>query len=231
MKNASRRACAASLTILMSISLGACRTAPPQAADLSQTAQVQQWRCGDMLLESQSVNEALILRLPGGDHRLMPEAAASGARYGNDHGLRFWSKGADEALLWRDVQATPLECRPSAQRSPWLQAQSQGVQLRATGNEPAWLLEVYSDGRLVLWLDYGQQRLSLATEQTLAGPGLYTAMGGANRRKLTIEVAETACSDSMSGTRFPLQVRVLREDAPSLNGCGRAYTDAREADT
>ncbi|WP_420428486.1 MliC family protein [Algiphilus sp.] len=229
MKNTSRHACASSLTTLIAISLGACSTMPPRAADVSEAVQAQHWRCGEMLLESQNVDEALILRLPGGDHRLTPEAAASGARYSNADGVRFWSKGSDEALLWRDAEAAPLDCRPSEQRSPWLQAQSEGVRLRATGNEPGWLLEAHADGSLVLWLDYGQRRLSLATEQPLTGPGLYTAKSGASDRELTIEVMKRACTDSMSGTRFPLQLRVLREDASPLEGCGRAYAAARNA--
>lgn len=230
MKNTSRYACAASMPALMVLALGACSTAPPQAAAVAQTAQVQQWRCGDMLVESRSVDGALILRLPGGDHRLSQEAAASGARYRNTDGLRFWSKGPDDALLWRDEAAPPQGCQPSTQRSPWLQAQREGVQLRATGNEPAWLLEAHGDGRLLLWLDYGQRRLSLHTQQALTGVGRYSATSAATGLRLTIDVQQATCRDSMSGTRFPLQVRVLREDAPPLDGCGRAYPAARDAD-
>ena len=230
MKNTIRYACAASMPALMVLALGACSTAPPQAAHESEAMQVQQWRCGDMLLETQPLKDGLILRLPGGDHRLRPEATASGARYANDRGQGFWSKGAEEALLWPDAASPPLGCQPSTQDSPWLQAQREGIQLRAAGNEPGWLLEAHAGGPLVLWLDYGRQRLSLHTRHALSGAGRYAATTEDQGQNLTIEVEETTCRDSMSGTRFPLQVRVLREDAPPLDGCGRAYPAARDAD-
>ncbi|MHA7832963.1 MAG: MliC family protein [Algiphilus sp.] len=230
MKNTSRHAYTVSMPALMILALSACTTVLPLADD-SQAVKVQQWRCGDILLETQAIEEGLILRSPGGDHRLRSVAAASGARYTDDSGQGFWSKGAEEARLWLDAKAAPLECRPSAQGSPWLQAQREGMQLRAAGNEPGWLLEAHAGGPLVLWLDYGRRRLSLHTRHALSGAGRFAATTEDQGQHLTIEVEETTCRDSMSGTRFPLQVRVLREDAPPLDGCGRAYPTFRDADT
>lgn len=216
-----RKATRATVATVAALGTAACT---PTANDnaMPSPPTVQQWRCGDTLLETRLVGDNLHLRLPGATHRLEPQAAASGARFGNAAGMQFWSKGDDTALLRRGHDRAESSCQPSQERSPWLRAADAAIDLRAAGNEPAWILEAHEDGSVRLLLDYGQRTLRFEERTPLAAGRGFSAAHDGQQLKVSVSDA-AACTDSMSGHRFPLVVRVQLDDAPPLNGCGRAY--------
>lgn len=167
----------------------------------------------------------LYLRLPGATHRLEPEEAASGALYGNAAGMHFWSKGEDTAMFRRGEQQPERPCQPSEQRSPWLQAAEEAIDLRAAGNEPGWLLEAYEDGTLTLRLDYGQRTLHFEERSPPAAGRGFSSSSGDHQLKVSVSDVQT-CTDDMSGERFPLRVRIQLDEASPLSGCGRHYSES-----
>lgn len=105
----------------------------------------------------------------------------------------------------------------------WERAAREGVDFRATGNEPGWLLEIREEDSLVLMADYGTRRYEIASpepeiDQT-SGDRLFRQPGATE----TFEVVliDEPCRDDMSGESFPTTVRITLGDR-RLAGCGRS---------
>ena len=103
----------------------------------------------------------------------------------------------------------------------WQEARRRGVQFRAIGQEPGWLIEVTADSLQVEW-NYGQQVASGGRIETDGSP----SSGGIHYRAKTdqgsvqVEAVERRCVDPMNGDAFPLTVTV-RLATDTLSGCGR----------
>ncbi len=95
-----------------------------------------------------------------------------------------------------------------------------GIDFRAVGNEPGWLLDMYAD-RLVLSYDYGNNRIEAArpapTYPAYQGE-IYTI---ASPQRMRITIRRTPCQDVMSGEPYPARVTV-ELDGRVLEGCGRS---------
>ncbi len=90
--------------------------------------------------------------------------------------------------------------------------------LRATGNEPPWLLQI-DETTVQLTLEYGQRVLegpSPPVEQTPEGHGWRGVLEGVSIQAVA---REEVCRDSMTGMPHPLSVS-LRLDDERLVGCG-----------
>jgi putative lipoprotein len=100
-------------------------------------------------------------------------------------------------------------------------ARARGVEFRASGNEPGWVLEMFAD-RLVFVGDYGATRASTPRpalqEQPGSGERAYAAVTEAHR--LTVRVRRAPCVDTMSGEQFEASVEVELDGRP-YRGCGR----------
>ena len=105
----------------------------------------------------------------------------------------------------------------------WEQAAREGVDFRATGNEPGWLLEIREGDSLVLMADYGTRRYEIVAPQ----PEIDEASGGRLFRQpgtpeaFEVVLIDQPCRDDMSGDSFPTTVR-LRLGERHLSGCGRS---------
>jgi len=213
----------------LTLALAACgqkQPAPPDpvrpAADLPSEVVVDgeslaasmAFRCGDLEVVLIEAGAASTLRIADRKISLTPQVAASGARYaGNDAGqpLEFWSKG-EEASLRIGEQEFPT-CRPPGSAEP-----DAGIVYRASGNEPAWLLEMGKDS-LELILDMGSRRLvgsDLRPEDGEAGPQFYARTEAGDLR---VQIVESICRDSMSGMPRPDFVGISVGDE-SWEGCG-----------
>jgi putative lipoprotein len=100
-----------------------------------------------------------------------------------------------------------------------------GVDFRATGNEPGWYLEIYDKAgpeRIDFVSDYGRDFYTFpdVRRETLQAPPQtrYLAQIGAHRLEVTLEPG--ACRDSMSGEAFEARVTV-RLGTRTYAGCGR----------
>jgi membrane-bound inhibitor of C-type lysozyme/uncharacterized membrane protein len=151
--------------------------------------------------------------------------SASGTRY-QEGEVTFWSKG-DEAMLFVDG-LQHRDCRLLPRRAPWEDARLRGVDFRAVGNEPGWLLEIRRGRDLLYVGDYGSQRVvtPYPEEQRDGDSRRYHAVTEAN--ELIVEITATPCFDTMSGEGFQAAVN-LTVNGRTLRGCGRQLT-AREPD-
>lgn len=111
---------------------------------------------------------------------------------------------------------------PGSAPDVWEQAAREGVDFRAIGNEPGWLLEIREDDALVLMADYGSRRYEIASPE----PEIDETSGGRLFRQPgtpeTFEVVliDEPCRDDMSGEPFPTTVRITLGER-HLSGCGR----------
>jgi uncharacterized membrane protein len=104
----------------------------------------------------------------------------------------------------------------------WESARSQGVDFRAVGQEPGWLLDVHTDDRMVLIWDYGSNRLETPRgEPTYPQEGATRYEGQSGGHTLVVTTRRAPCEDAMSGEAYPATVEVVI-DGRTLNGCGRS---------
>lgn len=128
---------------------------------------------------------------------------------------------AEEAASQTDASPSSAEASALAQMPAWDGARAAGVDFRAIGQEPGWMIDIYTQNRIVALLDYGQTRFELPlTEPTSPEEGLtrYESQGGGHTLSITIRRAP--CEDLMSGEPYPATVEVV-VDNRTLNGCGR----------
>ncbi len=104
----------------------------------------------------------------------------------------------------------------------WETARAAGVDFRAVGQEPGWIVDIYIADRIVALLDYGETRIEFPR-----GAPTYPAEGATrfdaqvNGHTLAITYRRIPCQDAMSGEGYPASVEVVI-DGRTLNGCGRS---------
>ena len=102
------------------------------------------------------------------------------------------------------------------------QAKLNGVDFRAVGNEPGWLMEI-SDTTVMLLSDFGAERCTYsgATSTTDPGAGRTVYSAGFGEHSIQVLLENRPCNDVMSGEPFPATVTVTRFQ-DTLHGCGQA---------
>ncbi len=104
---------------------------------------------------------------------------------------------------------------------PWHVARTAGVDFRALGQEPGWMLDLYAN-RLVLNYDYGAHLLETPLPDPtypVEGQTRYDALTQ-DGRALRVTIQRYPCQDVMSGENFPARV-IVTIDARTLEGCGK----------
>ncbi len=101
-------------------------------------------------------NDKAWLFLPGNTVDLPRVASTSGTNYASG-GITFWSKG-DVATIETD-SISRINCNNNRARAIWEHAKLNGVDFRATGNEPGWYLEISNREEILLVTDYGQRNI------------------------------------------------------------------------
>lgn len=161
--------------------------------------------------------EAARIDLGERTRRLVRVAADEGRRYGRDE-VRLHLRGERLDLV---SPRGSRECSDAGPAGPWANAALRGVEVRAIGHEPSWSLELAPE-RWLHFVPMGEGDALLARNPVHAigtdGTRRYTARAGG--RELRVSIRETACTDTMSGERFALQVTVTL-DGRTLEGCGR----------
>jgi heat shock protein HslJ/uncharacterized membrane protein len=111
--------------------------------------------------------------------------------------------------------------RRDALAGPWEEARRRGVEFRAVGQEPGWVLEI-DEGRLLRYAgDYGATHLSApAPEPVVDSTGAARFEVSEDGRALVATVRPEPCQDAMSGEAFTHAVTV-RTGGQDLDGCGR----------
>jgi uncharacterized membrane protein len=101
--------------------------------------------------------------------------------------------------------------------SVWDRAWESGVDFRAVGQEPGWLLEIFEGERIRFAYDYGQHEVEApAPEPAVDEQARRTIYDAANEdHDLTIIITMEPCQDVMSGESFD------EFDGTTYSGCGR----------
>jgi heat shock protein HslJ/uncharacterized membrane protein len=145
-------------------------------------------------------------------------AAASGARYEAD-GTLLHTRG-DESIL-RIGRTEHRGCRGTEVEGPWERARALGVEFRALGQEPGWVVDIAPGGRIVYVGDYGGTRFAAPTpEPRVRADGTRVYDAAAPTPGLVVELREEPCVDTMSGEPFTHAVTV-HFGGRTLTGCGR----------
>ena len=97
---------------------------------------------------------------------------------------------------------------------PWEEARLRGVDFRATGQDPAWTLEIDEGSGIVF--EGGQMRLTFPPAKASSGVIEQSSAG----RSIKIERTPGECIDAISGERLDTLVRAS-VDGREYRGCGR----------
>lgn len=157
--------------------------------------------------------------LPEGTRPLPHVVSASGAKY-SDGQVMLWTKGNDAILSRHGLPDVTVRNNP--QLAVWEHAKLSGVDFRATGNEPGWVLELWGDGRVVYRGDHGETLLEFPRPEPeidrQAATTTYRCRNG--QHELVVVLRPGPCQDSMADQEYETTV-TLNVDGRSLSGCGR----------
>jgi uncharacterized membrane protein len=119
---------------------------------------------------------------------------------------------ASEDLFAREQELT--------ENDVWHTAKLRGVEFRAIGQEPGWLLEITNGEEILIVTDYGKERISLPyvkpREDKAARKSVFQIDADTN-----VLIESKPCTDSMSGESFQTTVTATLGDQ-TYKGCGRA---------
>jgi len=193
----------------------------PKLPDFSSvnTSNVYAYACGDSLqFSAQVTKDSTWLFLPDTTLKTLPVKAGSGAKY---EGARYiyWSKG-NQAIL-QGPTGPFLTCKAVPKEKSWAAAKIRGVDFRALGQEPGWILEITKGKQLTYIGNYGKDTLATSVPKPKENGERTIYQANTDSHKLEITIAEKPCTDSMSGFQFPKSVGIT-VDGKKYHGCGRS---------
>lgn len=194
-------------------------TTPKPAANAEPT----RWRCGGLLASAAYADERAELFFSGRKLVLPIVPSASGARYADERGNEFWTKGDEGTLALTGEEKR--DCTITQDVSPWEAAKARGAVFRGIGQEPGWWVEIGGGDSPPLHaeLDYGERKLDVAKTQGISSTHGY----GGHLDDGTAVVLRTwpePCSDAMSGERFDNRAELTVGDK-TYRGCGAYLGD------
>jgi uncharacterized membrane protein len=200
------------------------RTAPSASEQTGSLGRPLVFQCtgaeGDLVdFRARVCPDSLTLRVPasfGGDTRhLMSVRAASGAKY-EGGGAMVWTQGGSVTVA---VDGKRFEgCTRAPQTGSGADESPPGLQFRAIGQEPGWVVEVTADSLRFAWA-YGQHRVSAPrpTKETDEGRIVYAA--ATDRGPVRVVARPRRCTDPMNGRVFSHTVTVTLA-GDTHTGCG-----------
>ncbi|MFP4021637.1 MAG: hypothetical protein ACLFUK_08530 [Halanaerobium sp.] len=102
----------------------------------------------------------------------------------------------------------------------WEKAREEGIQFRAVGNEPGWLIEVRDDQKIKFVNDYGDLEIKAPVDDLWLGPAGEDKIYYVENDVVQFQVVimKKSYEDSMSGKKFPYQVRVVFPNKSYVGG-------------
>lgn len=198
-----------SLAVLL---LSAC------SAPVEQERFVGAFRCdADVVFDAWRRGESLRIDFMGHEHVLQAVASAPASHYLGE-AVEAWQQDDHFLVL---LGARRYECPLDA---TVMAAINRGVDYRAVGQEPGWLLEVFRNRKFVLHFDYGGEIAELPYTSPRRGEGSRTHEVEHGGQQLTVSIEVAECHDAMSGQPYPDTVSVRYRDDTldrELQGCGR----------
>jgi len=163
--------------------------------------------------------DSLALRVPasfGGNTRhLRSVRVASGAKY-EGGGAVVWSKGSSATVeidgrRFQDCTLAPQTERPEDKRRP-------GLQFRAVGQEPGWIVEATDDSLRFAWA-YAQREVTTSQFAVETDDGRIVYRGATDRGSVRVVAQPRYCTDPMNGRLFSHTVTVTLA-GDTHTGCG-----------
>lgn len=159
------------------------------------------------------------LFLPDYSGPLPRVSSASGEKY-EANNITFWSKG-DESMLDYGKHSY-RGCRNNREQAVWQEAKLRGIDFRAVGNEPGWVLEIQGEN-LSLQTDYGKQQylfeLAAMVEDQASATTVYSA--SSDKHSIEVTLRGESCQDTMADKSYQTTVTIALDDR-TLSGCGMA---------
>jgi putative lipoprotein len=129
---------------------------------------------------------------------------------------------APEAKLEPQAASANAMTALPAETPSWATARAAGVDFRAVGQEPGWMLDIYTRGPMVLEWSYGEHRIALPlTEAQAADEGVTRYETRTEEHQVAITIRRAPCQDVMSGEAYPARVEVT-VNGETLTGCGKS---------
>jgi membrane-bound inhibitor of C-type lysozyme/uncharacterized membrane protein len=189
-----------------------------RSADIWNTTAVYECTDGASFLVEYAGDKARLV-LPTRTVVVPRVASASGGKYQGDN-ILIWTRGEEATIEIDGLRRTG--CVNNKARAAWVRARLTGVDFRALGNEPGWMLEIDEGHSVVLITDYGQSRHVFGPPDRLAaedaGRTVYQVSNGQGALKAIL--VDSPCRDDMSGEPYPVQVRLIFSGR-SFRGCGQ----------
>ncbi len=214
--------------ILTALSVTACQN--PQRSDLSGhdatdkgsgAEQTFVFECDDgFRFTARTAENTVWLFLPGHAVQLPRIRSGSGSTYAS---AEITFRHQPEVASLETETRSHRSCVNNRARAVCDHAKLEGVDLRATGIEPGWHMDITLGDEIVLITDYGQSAYRFKTpapniDQT-ERKTTYTARDG--QRRLVVELEGQPCRDSMSDQSFEITVAVTLDER-RFHGCGKA---------
>jgi len=156
----------------------------------------------------------------------LPHVDASGARYTD--GTSTFSNGSGSSARGAtfETDGRTVPCAPV--RDPWQEAMEKGVDFRAVGQEPGWLLEIDDGAQMHLLYDYAEHEVTMPAPAPARAEATTTYDVATPAHRLRVVIEARPCADAMSGDASPATVVVV-VDGRTLGGCGRFLHESRDA--
>jgi membrane-bound inhibitor of C-type lysozyme len=185
------------------------------------TEQTFVFECSDgFRFTARTAENTLWLFLPKQAIQVPRVRSGSGTKYASDK-ISFWNRG--EVALLETETGSHQNCVNNATQAVWEHAKLEGVDFRATGNDPGWYMEITLGDEIVLVTDYGKSAYRFKTPEPDIDPTArkttYRTEDG--QRRLVVELEGKRCQDSIIDHSFEVTVRV-KLDERQLHGCGKA---------
>ena len=102
----------------------------------------------------------------------------------------------------------------------WQKAEEDGIQFRAVGNEPGWMVEVRDDKKIKFVNDYGDLEIKAPVDDLWLGPAGEDKIYYVENDVIQFQVIimKKSYQDTMSGENFPYQVRIVFPNKSYVGG-------------
>ena len=207
------------LPLLLLTPIGAYGDEVPVVEDTPTQGAVMAMECGNFSFVVELKDDDAWLFLPDYSGPIPRVSSASGTKYQGNN-ITFWNKGDEATLDYGKNSYAGCLNNPAA--AVWEAAKLRGLDFRAIGNEPGWVLEISGDS-LSLQTNYGEDHYQFAAAERKTNPEarqtIYAASSGDTHIEVTLQ--GNSCQDTMADTEYETSV-TIRLDERKLIGCGKA---------
>ena len=160
------------------------------------------------------------LFLPERTLRLSKTAGDTGAVY-SDGQTRFTVNGENARLKIHDTEYRA--CTNNRNAAVWEHAKLNGVDFRAVGHEPPWILQLTRGKEIVLRLGYDNRELHFPATAPVTDTEERSASYSTDNEQHTLSLSLTAkrCHDSMTSASYGTTVHFILDGEEQYIGCGR----------